>query len=76
MKVDYHVFKSVVNGYLGLHMDVKKRPTFFDVRCGANPRSRRQRRFLRPAKGLSFSRNVRRIGVPGRSNASRSALTR
>jgi len=31
MKVDYHIFKSAVNGYLGLHMDVKNRPTFFDI---------------------------------------------
>lgn len=31
MKVDYHIFKSAVNGYLGLHMDRKNRPTFFNV---------------------------------------------
>jgi aspartate beta-hydroxylase/beta-hydroxylase len=31
MKVDYHIFKSMVNGYLGLHMDVKRRPTYFDI---------------------------------------------
>jgi aspartate beta-hydroxylase len=31
MKLDYHIFKSALNGYLGLHMDVKKRPTFFDI---------------------------------------------
>jgi aspartate beta-hydroxylase len=31
MKVDYHIFKSMVNGYLGLHMDVPHRPTYFDI---------------------------------------------
>jgi aspartyl/asparaginyl beta-hydroxylase (cupin superfamily) len=31
MKFDYHIFKSAVNGYLGLHMDRKNRPTFFNV---------------------------------------------
>lgn len=31
MKVDYHIFKSAVNGYLGLHMDRKNRPTFFNI---------------------------------------------
>ena len=31
MKVDYHIFKSMVNGYLGLHMDVKRRPTYFNI---------------------------------------------
>ncbi len=30
----------------------------------------------RPLNGLSFSRSIRRIGVPGISNASRSELTR
>jgi len=31
MKVDYHIFKSALNNYLGLHMDRKNRPTFFDI---------------------------------------------
>jgi aspartate beta-hydroxylase len=31
MKVDYHIFKSIVNGYLGLHMDRERRPTFFNI---------------------------------------------
>jgi aspartate beta-hydroxylase len=31
MKVDYHIFKSMLNGYLGLHMDRAHRPTFFDI---------------------------------------------
>ena len=31
MKVDYHIFKSAVNGYLGLHMDRRNRPTFFNI---------------------------------------------
>jgi aspartyl/asparaginyl beta-hydroxylase (cupin superfamily) len=31
MKVDYHIFKSMLNGYLGLHMDRARRPTFFDI---------------------------------------------
>jgi aspartate beta-hydroxylase len=31
MKVDYHVFKSILNGYLGLHMDRAQRPTFFEI---------------------------------------------
>jgi aspartyl/asparaginyl beta-hydroxylase (cupin superfamily) len=31
MKVDYHIFKSMLNGYLGLHMDVKRRPTYFNI---------------------------------------------
>ena len=33
-------------------------------------------RFARPLNGLSFSRSVSRIGVPGRSKLSRSELTR
>ena len=33
-------------------------------------------RLARPANGLPFSRSVRRIGVPGRSKASRSELVR
>ena len=33
-------------------------------------------RFFRPAYGLTFSRSVMRIGVPGRSNASRRPLVR
>jgi aspartate beta-hydroxylase len=31
VKVDYHIFKSMLNGYLGLHMDRAHRPTFFDI---------------------------------------------
>jgi aspartate beta-hydroxylase len=31
VKLDYHIFKSAVNGYLGLHMDRAHRPTFFDI---------------------------------------------
>jgi aspartate beta-hydroxylase len=31
MKVDYHIFKSMLNGYLGLHMDRARRPTFFNI---------------------------------------------
>lgn len=31
MKVDYHIFKSMLNGYLGLHMDRANRPTFFNI---------------------------------------------
>ena len=31
MKLDYHIFKDVVNGYLGLHFDKARRPTFFDI---------------------------------------------
>jgi aspartate beta-hydroxylase len=31
MKVDYHIFKSILNGYLGLHMDRPQRPTFFEI---------------------------------------------
>ena len=31
MKVDYHIFKSALNGYLGLHMDKENRPTFFNI---------------------------------------------
>jgi aspartyl/asparaginyl beta-hydroxylase (cupin superfamily) len=30
MKLDYHIFKSAVNGYLGLHLDAP-RPTYFDI---------------------------------------------
>jgi aspartate beta-hydroxylase len=32
MKVDYHIFKSMVNDYLGFHMDRPRRPTFFDIK--------------------------------------------
>ncbi len=32
MKLDYHIFKSAVNGYFGLHMDRRNRPTFFNIR--------------------------------------------
>ena len=31
MKLDYHIFKSMLNGYLGLHMDRARRPTFFNI---------------------------------------------
>jgi aspartate beta-hydroxylase len=31
VKLDYHVFKSVANSYLGLYVDPPRRPTFFDV---------------------------------------------
>ncbi len=31
MKLDYHIFKSIVNGYLALHFDKPNRPTFFNV---------------------------------------------
>ena len=31
VKLDYHVFKSMANGYLGLYVDRARRPTFFDV---------------------------------------------
>jgi aspartyl/asparaginyl beta-hydroxylase (cupin superfamily) len=31
MKLDYHIFKSMVNGYLGLHLDRKRRPTYFNI---------------------------------------------
>ena len=31
MKIDYHIFKSLLNNYLGLHMDRARRPTFFDI---------------------------------------------
>jgi aspartate beta-hydroxylase len=31
MKLDYHIFKSMLNGYLALHFDCKHRPTFFDI---------------------------------------------
>src|SRR5262249_28110283 len=31
MKLDYHIFKSALNGYLGLHMDRKRRPTYFNI---------------------------------------------
>jgi aspartate beta-hydroxylase len=29
--MDYHVFKSALNWYLGLHIDAGRRPVFFDV---------------------------------------------
>jgi aspartate beta-hydroxylase/beta-hydroxylase len=32
MKIDYHIFKSMVNSYLARHVGGKKRPTFFDVK--------------------------------------------
>jgi hypothetical protein len=31
MKLDYHIFKGIVNGYLALHFDKPRRPTFFNV---------------------------------------------
>lgn len=31
MKVDYHIFKSMLNGYLALHMDKPRCPTFFNI---------------------------------------------
>jgi aspartate beta-hydroxylase len=31
VKVDYHIFKSAANGFIGLFIDPKRRPTFFDV---------------------------------------------
>lgn len=31
MKLDYHIFKSLVNAFLGLFIDAKRRPTYFDI---------------------------------------------
>jgi aspartyl/asparaginyl beta-hydroxylase (cupin superfamily) len=31
MKLDYHIFKSMANGFLGLFIGPKQRPTFFDI---------------------------------------------
>lgn len=31
MKVDYHIFKSMLNSYIGLHMDRARRPTYFNI---------------------------------------------
>jgi aspartate beta-hydroxylase len=31
VKLDYHIFKSMANGFLGLFIGPKRRPTFFDV---------------------------------------------
>jgi aspartate beta-hydroxylase len=31
VKLDYHVFKSMANGYLGLYVDRARRPTYFDI---------------------------------------------
>ncbi len=31
MKLDYHIFKSILNGFLALHFDRKRRPTFFNI---------------------------------------------
>ena len=31
MKLDYHVFKCMANGYLGLYVDRARRPTYFDI---------------------------------------------
>lgn len=31
MKLDYHIWKSAVNGYLAFHIDPKPRPTFFNI---------------------------------------------
>jgi len=31
VKVDYHIFKSMLNSYIGLHMDRARRPTYFNI---------------------------------------------
>jgi aspartyl/asparaginyl beta-hydroxylase (cupin superfamily) len=31
MKLDYHIFKDIVNGYLALHFDKAHRPTLFNI---------------------------------------------
>lgn len=31
MKLDYHIFNEIVNGYLALHFDKPRRPTFFNI---------------------------------------------
>lgn len=31
MKLDYHIFKAMANGFLALFINPKKRPTFFDI---------------------------------------------
>ena len=31
MKLDYHIVKSMANGFLGLFIGVKRRPTFFNI---------------------------------------------
>jgi aspartyl/asparaginyl beta-hydroxylase (cupin superfamily) len=31
MKLDYHIFKSLLNAYFGLYINRKQRPTFFDI---------------------------------------------
>jgi aspartyl/asparaginyl beta-hydroxylase (cupin superfamily) len=32
MKLDYHIFKSIANAYLGIWVDPPRRPTFFDIK--------------------------------------------
>jgi aspartate beta-hydroxylase len=32
VKLDYHIFKSALNWYLGRYIDVDRRPTFFDIK--------------------------------------------
>jgi len=32
VKLDYHVFKSIANGFFGLFIGRKQRPTFFDIK--------------------------------------------
>ena len=31
VKLDYHIFKDIVNGYLALHFNKARRPTFFSI---------------------------------------------
>ena len=31
MKLDYHIFKAMLNGYIGLHINLRHRPTFFNI---------------------------------------------
>jgi hypothetical protein len=33
VKLDYHIFKSALNGFFGMFVGVKQRPTFFDVQA-------------------------------------------
>jgi aspartyl/asparaginyl beta-hydroxylase (cupin superfamily) len=33
VKVDYHIFKTMANAYLGLWIDPPRRPTFFDIKA-------------------------------------------
>ncbi len=32
MKLDYHIFKSIVNGFFGLFIERRTRPTFFNIK--------------------------------------------